>query len=476
LATSRRYGLTLSLIAVYMGLLDGFLKLRTGATAMSLARDVLLVALFGGAAIRLLQERRPLRMPPLTPWVVVFTTIVVLQAFNPNTLNLVKVFAGMRQHLEWVPLFFFAFALLRTKDALRNLAILIGVIAAINGLVSLVQFQLSPDQLAAWGPGYADRIHGVGVSGRQFLDNAGTSRVRPFGLGSDMGFGGSIGVVAAPMVLALLATGKLRNRSWLGTLMGVGIVAGILTSQSRSAIIGSVVAVVAFLALGIAGARVWRAVGALAVVAALAWLTVPIIVAGASKGTFDRYASIAPAKIFGTTYNYRVGDNSELWHYVTRFPLGAGFGMTGPARGYGVGPLPFQLRGEDFNGETNFNYLTIELGVPGLVVWTSFQIFLLWLAATRLRSIADRDVRTYLAGAFAPCFVILAGGLGGATMSAPPYAPWFWLTAGMAAYWLCRPRPPLTARRVGAPPRVPERGLGVGRVGPLPGPGNAGAA
>jgi len=41
---------------------------------------------------------------------------------------------------------------------------------------------------------------------------------------------------------------------------------------------------------------------------------------------------------------------------------------------------------------------------------------------------------------FAPCFMILAGGLGGPTMSAPPFAPWFWLTAGLAAYWLCRPR------------------------------------
>jgi O-antigen ligase len=272
------------------------------------------------------------------------------------------------------------------------------------------------------------------------MDNAGTARVRPFALGSDMGYAGAIGAVGAPMVLALLATGRLRTRSWPGALMGLGIMAGILTSESRSAMIGSVVAVLAFFALGIAGARVWRAAGALALVAAFAWLAVPTIVAHTSKGTFDRYASIAPDKIFGTTYSYRVDDNGAVWHYVTKFPLGAGLGMTGPARDYGAGPLPFQLRGEDFNGETNFNYLTIELGVPGLVVWTSFQILLLWLAMTRLRSIADPDVRTYLAGAFAPCFVILAGGLGNPTMSAPPFAPWFWLTAGLAAYWLCRPR------------------------------------
>jgi hypothetical protein len=465
MATSRRYGVTLSLLALYMGLLDGFLKLRTGVQAMSLLRDALIAAIVGGAAVRVLQERRTPRLPPLTPWVVVFTTVVVLEAFNPNTLNGVKVFAGLRQHLEWVPLFFFGFALLRSKDTLRNLAILIGAIAAINGLVSLIQFQLTPDQMAAWGPGYAQRISGGIVAPRLFVDLAGDARVRPFALGSDMGYAGAVGVVGAPMVLALLATGKLRTRSWLGALMGAGIVAGIMTSQSRSAIIGSIVAVLAFFALGIAGARVWRAIGALAVVAAIAWLAIPIIVAGASKGTFDHYASIAPNKIFGTTYNYRVDDNSALWHYVSRFPLGGGLGMTGPARAYGAQPLPYQLQGESFNSETNFNFLTIELGVPGLVLWTSFAIFLLWLATTRLRSIPDRDVRTYLAGAFAPCFVILGGGLGGPTMSAPPFAPWFWLTAGMAAYWLSRSGPPAIARARGAPPPLAEPGSTAGPAG-----------
>jgi O-Antigen ligase len=441
LALSRRYGLTLTVFALYLGLLDGFLKLSSGVQAVSLGRDVVLAAACGGALARLMAERRLPRMPPLTPWVGGFAVIVVLQVFNPNTLSLTKGLAGVRQHLEWVPLFFFAYALLRSRLSLRNLTILICAIAAINGAVSLLQFQLTPDQMSAWGPGYREKVEGTDeLSGRVFTDDAGNARVRPFALGSDMGFAGFVGVIAAPMLLALLATGSLAKRGWLVALLGSGIVAGIITSQSRSALIGAVVSVVAFVAIGAAGGRVWRSLGALAVVVALAWLLIPALTSQSEVGSFDRYASIAPSKVVDTAYSYRVDDNSALSHYVTEFPFGGGIGMTGPARAFGDAARPYETRNEGFNGETHFNYLAIELGVPGLLVFMAFQLLILWLVMTRLRRVPDAESRTYLAGMFAPCFMILAGGLGGPTMSAPPFAPWFWLTAGLAAYWLCRPR------------------------------------
>src|SRR5918999_1539548 len=230
LALSQRYGLTLTLLALYVGLADGYLKLSTGVTEISLVRDVLIAAIAGGALARLLHQRGIPKLPPLTPWVVAFGVIVALQLFNPNTLNTTKALGGLRQHLEWVPLFFFGYLLLRSERSLRNLCILIGIIAAVNGVVGLVQFHLSPDELANWGPGYAERLQGTGpVSSRLYIDEMGNERVRPFGLGSDMGFAGTLGVVAAPLVLALLATGRLTKRWWLGGLMAAGVLAGGLT-------------------------------------------------------------------------------------------------------------------------------------------------------------------------------------------------------------------------------------------------------
>ena len=85
--------------------------------------------------------------------------------------------AGVREHLEFVPLFFLTFAFVRSVKALRMLVILLAVIAAANGLASLVQFKESPQQFAAWAPGYAQRVLGTGSfsgGGRTFkMDRSG---------------------------------------------------------------------------------------------------------------------------------------------------------------------------------------------------------------------------------------------------------------------------------------------------------------
>jgi hypothetical protein len=438
LALGRRYGVSLAFVGVYLGLLDGFLKLKTGFQSVSLGRDVLIAAICAGAVIRALNSSERLTLPPLSRWVIGFCLVVLVQVFNPNTLNATKAIIGARQHLEWVPLFFFAFYLLRSKEALRNVAILMAIIAAVNGAVALLQFQLTPEELAAWGPGFGDKIYGTdAVSGRVFVDSVGNARVRPFGLGSDMGFGGGVGVIAAPLVLALIATGSLPKRTLLGGLLSIGVVVAVLTSQSRSAVLGMVAVIAAFAVFGLAGARVWRSLAALTLVAAVIWMVAPVLVSQAAPGTFDRYASISPSKVFDTAYDYRSDDNASLGEYITQFPLGQGLGMTGAARTFGEGPLPWATHDSSFNAETNFNALAIELGVAGLLLMTAFQVYVLWLVVTRLRRIGDRDVRTYVAGAMAANVQTLFGGLGGPTMLAPPYAPWFWLTAGIAAYWLC---------------------------------------
>ena len=437
LVASPRYGVTLALIALYLGLLDGYVKLRTGVEATSLTRDVLLGAVSVGAVTRLIADDRPLRLPPLSMWVAVFAAVVAAQVFNPNTIGLAKGLAGIRQHLEFVPLFFFGYAVLRSRTTLRNLALIIGVIAAINGIVGLVQVSMSPDQLATWGPGYAEKVHGTGdVSAREFVDDDGDVRVRPFGLGSDMGFGGYVGVLALPMLLALLATGFLRHRWLLIGVLGSGTVIAIVTSQSRSCILEAVVAVVAFAVIAMTGGRVWRALSALLLIGALAWVVVPAVSSSADKGTWDRYGSIAPNRVLDTTYNYRIDDFSRISFYATEFPLGAGIGTVGAASSYGGGPRPLETRGVDFNGETQFNFLAIEIGVPGLALFLALEVALLWLALTRVRRIRDAELRMYLAGVFAPCFAIALGGFGGPSTVALPNGPWFWLALGIAAYWL----------------------------------------
>ncbi len=122
---------------------------------------------------------------------------------------MLKTLGGYRQQLEWVPFFFFGYLMIRSKHRFRQLFLILGVIALANGVVGAVQARLSPGQLASWGPGYRELVdggEGNGITARTYAVE-GVAHVRPPALGSDAGFGGSVGTLALPGLLALLPLG-----------------------------------------------------------------------------------------------------------------------------------------------------------------------------------------------------------------------------------------------------------------------------
>src|SRR4051794_38309677 len=54
---SERYEVTLAALALYLGLFDGFLKLKTGSQLATLGRDLLLYAVVAGAIVRFLLRK-----------------------------------------------------------------------------------------------------------------------------------------------------------------------------------------------------------------------------------------------------------------------------------------------------------------------------------------------------------------------------------------------------------------------------------
>ena len=57
---------------------------------------------------------------------------------------------------------------MRSKRRFRQLFVIVGVMALANGVVAAYQTELSPGQLASWGPGYKELIKPT---------NAGTGRI-----------------------------------------------------------------------------------------------------------------------------------------------------------------------------------------------------------------------------------------------------------------------------------------------------------
>jgi hypothetical protein len=434
LALSARYEVTLTLLALYLGLLDGPVKLLSASQAASAARDVLIFAIVIGMAVRAAVARERVRMPPLAAWVAGFVALVLIEAANPGTHGILKAIGGFRQQLEWVPFFCFGYLVMLSKERLRKLFLLFGVIALANGVVGAYQSQLTPAQLASGGPGYGERIAGTDGLGGRTYSVEGVGRARPPALGSDSGFGGGVGVLALPGLLALLAVGGLR-RQWPVVLLCLGALLGIATSASRTSIVIAVVALLGFGLLSLsAGRRAIRPLAALLGVVLLAFPLGSVLIATEGQGVFARYESLAGSQAHGPGNDSKERDLAQIPRYAANAPFGVGLGTNGSAAGFG-GRERVTIEGKGVTGESAYNLLVLEVGLPGLLLWVGLSLSVIVLAVRGLPRIGDLELRIYLAAVFAVFIAFTVQGLSGPTLAVTPAGAYLWFAAGIAAYW-----------------------------------------
>ncbi len=426
---SERYDVTLAILLLYLGLLDGFVKLASGSNIATLGRDVLLYSIVLGAVLRVVIRKTPLAVPPLTGFVLAWVAVCVVQVANPSGITLTHSLASLRQHLEFVPLFFLGYAVLRSERRLVGLLVLLLVVGSANGIVNLVQSQMAPAQLAKWGPGYAGLELGTSTRvARVFVTATYQLKVRPPGLGGTDGFGGFVALMALPAAIALLSS--VRRGLKLGAFLlpaTLFIIVGVVTSQTRLDIVGSVIALTAFLSLTLTSRR-----GAIGLVLILfVGLAGFVAVSQFASHNANRYSTIAPSQVVGTAVSARQGTLALVPKYLAAYPLGAGLGSVGPAGGSTIGGNAAAKR---LNGESEITFLLVEAGIPGLLAMLALTIATV-RTGIRLRLVADPTLQRCLMALTAVLIAFFAAWFIGPITSDSPASPFFWLTSGALAYW-----------------------------------------
>lgn len=432
--TERRTERTLVVFALYVGMLDGYLKLRTGSREITLARDVLLWAIAAGALWRASQRGESLRLPPLGLFVVAFVLVVVAEVFNPSSLGPVQSLAGVRQHLEFVPLFFLGYAFVRTPRSLRALLVVLVLVASANGVVSYAQSTLSPAQLAGWGAGYSERILGTGKFAGQskveYVRVRGIVRstaVRPFGLGSELGAGALTAVIALPGLIAMIFSYVSRLRL-LAMVCAPAVVLGVVTAGSRGAFIACFAAVLAYAFLGGASRNVIRV--AIGVAIGLAVILGTSSQLAASNDAAQRAQSVLSPSVLQTFWRERGDSVGLIGRYVADYPLGLGVGTVGPAQ-QALNPTGLPL-----DSETQWNLIVIEAGVAGLLLLVFFGASLVFLSAVRIPRFSDPEIRLQLSAVAAPLIALFVLCFVGPVSVSAPSGPYLWFAAGVLSYWL----------------------------------------
>lgn len=288
---------------------------------------------------------------------------------------------------------------------------------------------ITPDQLAGWGPGYRDRIVGVGVfegAGRTGRDAAGNTVVRPFGLGSEIGAGAFIAALALPGLIALFMSTSIRSRLALAPL-AIGIALAVATSGNRGAPVMVFLSVFAFLGMAAISREATRAIIGFAVGGVLLFGVYQEL--GPNNAATNRARDpTSPSKIMASFSAERLDSVNKFDDYALSYPLGVGVGTVGPATA--VSGRPSGVSG--FDSETLWNFLVIETGLAGVALIVVLMLRLVWLALTRIRFQPDPAMRLYLAALAPPVFGMIVLGFGTATTIAVPFGPFLWLVAGSA--------------------------------------------
>lgn len=448
LMCSTRYAVSVGLLVLYLGLLDGPIKLKSASEGASGIRNILIIAISIGMIARLVVGRQRVRLPPLSGWVLAFVAVVLIEALNPHTNGVLKVLGGYRQQLGYVPFFFFGYLLMRSPEHFRKLFLVFGVIALANGVVGTVQSRETPAQLGSWGPGYSKRLSGSEGLGDGY-NVEGVEHVRPMALGSASGFGGAVGTLALPGLLALLSVGRLRRR-WPVLLCCTGALLGVATAASRSSVLVCVAALGSYAALSlIAGLRVSRPLLGLIVVGVLAFTAGSVLVALDGNAIFHRQervtsfiASLAGGEGEEEGGGEQAGDGktkhlSQIPNDLVHAPFGFGLGRGGAVSGFGGSEL-VRFEEKKVSGGSTYNLLALETGAPGLLLWIGLSINVLFLGVTRLRRILDPELRTYLVAILASFIAFTLLGLGG-SVDVNATNAYLWGAAGVVAYWLAGP-------------------------------------
>jgi hypothetical protein len=438
LVVTRRFGLALALYLIYLGTLDGYLKLALGGQTITLVRTLLLAVIVGASVLASMTDRRTVTWPRGTILVVALVLVALVQIANPGNPNFSKPIGSLRQEIEFVPLFFLAYATVRSEANLQTLLLLLLAVAVANGIANLIQYNLSPAQFASWGPGYKDRIFGAnGVSGRVFDDGSLGGRARPFGLGTDAGSGGIAGLLGVGAAIALIVKPRLTSFGSANLVRGIAIAAvpavllAVVLSLTRAVLLATVVAI---LVQALLTAR--RQLIPLILVGSLVFAGSGFVIQQATSGStggngLARYQSISPGQLLSTTRDQRGDSLLLVATYAARFPFGAGLGGVGPSTGY----HGFVRRDEFLNGETQFNVLVLDLGVPGLLLVLAFAGMTL-SRVLRIARIPDPVKQAQLAALAGPFAGVITLFVSGSPLTGAPGAPYFWGIAGILAYHL----------------------------------------
>lgn len=358
--------------------LEGLFKYTTNfSNAIYVIKPFLVLAMAFLWWLSLKIDGRRIVFPPLTGVLTVLACVGTVQAFHPLGSGIVLSLATL--FLWYLAPAFFYFLLcneLKTPLQGRQIFLWVMVIATVVSLFAAFQYAMGQKWVEAHLPGY-DRMT-VGTSQWWTRDQFGTitGAFRPASTTAYTGHAATWSFLGIMLICSFL----LEARSILKRLLLVGLLmvnaVGLLVTAVRLYVVISIICVALLLILtSRSKAQLFRNLLILALFAGIAW-TGFLVSEVFSGGILQRRYAATLANPLGQLQKDRGANFTFLPLFVPRYPLGIGFQReAGDHNGVGVAKASSFVADDPMytNRETQFNAITGDMGVAGLLLFCALM-------------------------------------------------------------------------------------------------------
>ena len=416
--------------------LDGTLRGLLHSDPVSIvARDIVLGVIVIGWSAQRIQNRQadPIRVPPGTLLVVLFTLNCLLQVFNPFAVGIVQSIGGLKLHLSAIPLLFLGYDVIRRPSQVRSLFLFLTLLTLIMGCVSYAQYVHGPSWTWAHFPGSKEAISQNLSAAQSRADQGLTATFKPPGTSTGGGAAGAFIGLIFPLAFVLpLLSGRLRfsgkARIALAAIL-LALLVFIFINAVRSALVIALCGVLlcGLLAGGKLRVRMLAAIATCLVLGSIAFTASQAI---SQDSVTKRFASTFADPVDALHKDRRTFFDDAVF-IVTHSPTGVGLGRVGAAGGR-LGGGSESDPGFAVFSEAYLGSIMYETGIIGGLLITALALSFIGRCFGHLGRLTDPDSKLLLTAITALFVVIFANFFVTPVLLGPPGSVLFWLLGGVA--------------------------------------------
>ncbi len=407
--------------------MEGMFKYLTGfSQAVYAVKPFLLLLLLIIWGLNVKRSGRPPGKLPLIPWIVALAAWGLVEAINPLGGGLASsVLALWVWYLAPVVLYILVSDTVKNVDQINKICLSLVAVSVVVSGFAVVQYTMGHSWTTAHLPGY-DKIRDAVWFVQNTKGHVTSSSWEPASTGATSGggaFWAYVGIVT--MLGIVLSSATTYTQKVVLALCFIVNIAGLLVSGVRLYVTtGIVVSLLLLVLLSTTRRQLLRSCG----VASLALIFISVgfnIAQSSSNGVIaSRYADTLAHPVAKAQHD-RGGNMTYLLPLLTQYPFGFGF-----QRGTEVGQYSAGGTGLSMNRETQFNSMSNDCGLPGLII----LVALLILTVRKSFRTFKTTKTPYLRAIAALMFVLLIGFtmqcFGGPALQS---SDCFWIFAGLTA-------------------------------------------